>query len=129
MVEDGYVLILMFYSIIVWGWGDRIVGSERKSITSWQRFIGIILLTSAFITSITIAFDGIFHLFSGYSTPLEDADFTQCRGRSCLLLVPIMFIFSEYTYPWFALIFFGGFAWLSFSAVKEQIMFLTNGRK
>ena len=118
---QGYLVIAFLYSIIFFGIGGKLLEDQPPK---WIRFIAIIILTSTFITSLALVIDGVTYLFNGtWVDPFAGEDFSGCRGRSCLLIIPLKFIGNSY--PWFVPIIFGGIALASLAYVSESVQIFT----
>ena len=119
---QGYLVIAFLYSFIFFGIGSKLLEGQPAK---WVRFIAIIILTSTFITSIALVIDGLAYLINGtWVDPFLGTDFSGCRGRTCILIIPLKFLGSSY--PWFVPIVFGGVALASFGYVSESVSILTN---
>tara|TARA_Y100000589_G_scaffold167702_1_gene159583 strand:- start:736 stop:1125 length:390 start_codon:yes stop_codon:yes gene_type:complete len=128
MINQGYILILMFYSLVVFGYGSSFTDSNNGFVPKWKRFLSIILLTSTLITSFSLVLDGLFYLFNGgWVDPFAETDFSGCRGRSCILILPLKLLFSSY--PWLIPIVFGLISFVSFLNTADSVLVLINKDK
>ena len=118
----------MFYSLVVFGYGSSFTDSNNGFVPKWKRFLSIILLTSTLITSFALVLDGLFYLFNGgWVDPFAETDFSGCRGRSCILILPLKLIFSSY--PWLIPIVFGLISFVSFLYTADSVLVLVKKDK